>query len=134
MATTSTMISNLTSFFIIFDSLLLACDEEDESYVGVASAAGIHGQMPCITLAVADAGGGGGEVDALKKLLHMPGRLGKLGTRMHTLGLNPMKAELQDIISEVDTDGSGIIDFYKSGLRGGGDNYIVDVGSVFNAR
>jgi hypothetical protein len=25
---------------------------------------------------VEDAGGGGGEVDALKKLLHMPGRLG----------------------------------------------------------
>ena len=37
----------------------------------------------------------------------------KLGTRMQTLGMNPMKAELQDIISEVDTDGSGIIDFYK---------------------
>uniref|UniRef100_A0A0E0QDJ7 EF-hand domain-containing protein n=1 Tax=Oryza rufipogon TaxID=4529 RepID=A0A0E0QDJ7_ORYRU len=90
-----------------------ATKDVEYTYVGVASAAGIHGQMPCITLAVADAGGGGGEVDALKKLLHMPGRLGKLGTRMHTLGLNPMKAELQDIISEVDTDGSGIIDFYK---------------------
>ncbi|XP_066163358.1 zinc finger BED domain-containing protein RICESLEEPER 3-like [Oryza sativa Japonica Group] len=37
----------------------------------------------------------------------------KLRTIMQTLGLNPMKAELQDIISEVDADGSGIIDFYK---------------------
>nr|BAD29570.1 hypothetical protein [Oryza sativa Japonica Group] len=32
---------------------------------------------------------------------------------MHTLGLSPMKVELQDIISEVDTDGSSSIDFYK---------------------
>uniref|UniRef100_A0A0E0G4F6 EF-hand domain-containing protein n=1 Tax=Oryza nivara TaxID=4536 RepID=A0A0E0G4F6_ORYNI len=37
----------------------------------------------------------------------------KLGTRMQTLGLNPMKAELQDIISEMDTDSGSIIDFYK---------------------
>ncbi|BAS87775.1 Os04g0143932, partial [Oryza sativa Japonica Group] len=32
----------------------------------------------------------------------------KFGTMMHTLGLNPTKAELQDVISEV-----GNIDFHK---------------------
>ncbi|BAS88092.1 Os04g0205000, partial [Oryza sativa Japonica Group] len=37
----------------------------------------------------------------------------KLETIMHTLGLNPTKAELQDIISEVDIDGRGNIDFHK---------------------
>uniref|UniRef100_A0A0E0NCI8 BED-type domain-containing protein n=1 Tax=Oryza rufipogon TaxID=4529 RepID=A0A0E0NCI8_ORYRU len=43
-----------------------------------------------------------------------------LRTIMQTLVLNPMKAELQDIISEVDADGSGIIDFYRARTKRGG--------------
>ncbi|BAS88845.1 Os04g0375400, partial [Oryza sativa Japonica Group] len=35
----------------------------------------------------------------------------ELGTMIHTLGLNSTEAELQDIISEVDTDRSTSIDF-----------------------
>ncbi|BAS77645.1 Os02g0216250, partial [Oryza sativa Japonica Group] len=35
----------------------------------------------------------------------------ELGTMVDTLGLNSTEAELQDIISEVDTDGSASIDF-----------------------
>ena len=35
----------------------------------------------------------------------------ELGTVMRSLGSNPTEAELQDLISEVDTDRSGTIDF-----------------------
>ncbi|KAF0892074.1 hypothetical protein E2562_013469 [Oryza meyeriana var. granulata] len=37
----------------------------------------------------------------------------ELGTVMRTLGQNPTEAELQDMISEVDADGSGNIDFQE---------------------
>lgn len=35
----------------------------------------------------------------------------ELGTLLRAFGLNPTDAELQDIINEVDKDGSGFIDF-----------------------
>uniref|UniRef100_A0A0E0D1H8 EF-hand domain-containing protein n=1 Tax=Oryza meridionalis TaxID=40149 RepID=A0A0E0D1H8_9ORYZ len=38
----------------------------------------------------------------------------EIGTMMHTLGLNPAEAELQDIIGEVDTDGgNSSFDFHE---------------------
>ncbi|CAM5083765.1 unnamed protein product [Natator depressus] len=36
---------------------------------------------------------------------------GELGTVMRSLGQNPTEAELQDMIGELDTDGSGTVDF-----------------------
>uniref|UniRef100_A0A672TKW6 EF-hand domain-containing protein n=1 Tax=Strigops habroptila TaxID=2489341 RepID=A0A672TKW6_STRHB len=35
----------------------------------------------------------------------------ELGTVMRSLGQNPTEAELQDMVGEVDADGSGTIDF-----------------------
>ena len=35
----------------------------------------------------------------------------ELGTVMHSLGKNPIEAELQDMINEVDADGNAAIDF-----------------------
>jgi Ca2+-binding EF-hand superfamily protein len=35
----------------------------------------------------------------------------ELGAVMRSLGQNPSETELQDMINEVDTDGSGTIDF-----------------------
>ncbi|KAL6849764.1 hypothetical protein ACO1O0_009309 [Amphichorda felina] len=35
----------------------------------------------------------------------------ELGTVMKSLGLNPSESELQDMLNEVDADGSGAIDF-----------------------
>ncbi|CAM5086013.1 unnamed protein product [Eretmochelys imbricata] len=36
---------------------------------------------------------------------------GELGTVMRSLGQNPTEAELQDMVGELDTDGSGTVDF-----------------------
>ncbi|CAM4481875.1 unnamed protein product [Lepidochelys olivacea] len=36
---------------------------------------------------------------------------GELGTVMWSLGQNPTEAELQDMVGELDTDGSGTVDF-----------------------
>ncbi|EMP39433.1 Calmodulin, striated muscle [Chelonia mydas] len=36
---------------------------------------------------------------------------GELGNVMQSLGQNPTEAELQDMIGELDTDGSGTVDF-----------------------
>ena len=38
-------------------------------------------------------------------------RLRELGTVMRSLGQNPTQAELQDMINDIDQDGSGSIDF-----------------------
>merc|ERR1712072_920060 len=38
-------------------------------------------------------------------------RTADLGTVMRSLGQNPTEAELQDMVNEVDADGSGTIDF-----------------------
>ncbi|CAM2098704.1 calmodulin, striated muscle [Caretta caretta] len=36
---------------------------------------------------------------------------GELGTVMRSLGQNPTEAKLQDMVGELDTDGSGTVDF-----------------------
>ena len=56
-------------------------------------------------------------VSANKRIRSVPCLFQELSTVMRSLGQNPTDAEVQDMINEVDVDGSGAIEFPEFCVR-----------------